>query len=189
MMFNEVYPETKEVSYDQFQDYVESGGHIYDGSAIKQFIDAANGKLDYTYLSRQFERLEDSLGQELFLNMIVTGNKPFSDALFKNVEKILESDKSIKTPLDFEKDDSKLNYLLSLYRFKFDSKYSIPDIYIKDENQHTQVITDLSSTDKFDGLVRKILKDQEPNRLDLRYPSIVSGLAHETSKIFGMVKM
>lgn len=103
MMFNEVYPETKEVSYDQFQDYVESGGHIYDGSAIKQFIDAANGKLDYTYLSRQFERLEDSLGQELFLNMIVTGNKPFSDALFKNVEKILESDKSIKTPLDFEK--------------------------------------------------------------------------------------
>ncbi len=184
MMFNEVYPETKEVSYDQFQDYVESGGHIYDGSAIKQFIDAANGKLDYTYLSRQFERLEDSLGQELFLNMIVTGNKPFSDALFKNVEKILESDKSIKTPLDFEKDDSKLNYLLSLYRFKFDSKYSIPDIYIKDENQHTQVITDLSSTDKFDGLVRKILKDQEPNRLDLRYPSIVSGLAHETSKNF-----
>ncbi|HFF4545594.1 TPA: DNA primase, partial [Acinetobacter baumannii] len=79
---------------------------------------------------------------------------------------------------------SKLNYLLSLYRFKFDSKYSIPDIYIKDENQHTQVITDLSSTDKFDGLVRKILKDQEPNRLDLRYPSIVSGLAHETSKNF-----
>ena len=184
MMFIEAFPVTKEVSYPEFQDYVESGGHPYQGSALNQFVEEAEGKLGYAYISRQFEQLENKLGQELFFEMMTTGNKPFADALIKNVEKILENDKNLKTPLDLQEGESKTNYLLTLYRYKYDAKYTVPSAYLKDEVDNNQTLDNLKITDKFDQQLKKILKDQEPNRLDLRYPSIVAGLAHETSKNF-----
>ncbi|WP_368571965.1 LPD1 domain-containing protein [Acinetobacter junii] len=168
VMVNTINEDTSEIDEIYFRRYVETGGEINHTNQLSKYEIPPHAKLENAFYT--FEKVT---GQDGFFQIIRNGSG-FKDQIQKVIEKLnlsLEIQKNI-TP---EKE-------ISYFRASYDLNYK--DLELNDlENKSDNVISESSIkiTERFDLEYKKQIKQDQPERLDLRYPQILQNLTHETS--------
>lgn len=168
VMVNTINADTSEIDEIYFRRYVETGGEINHTNQLSKYEISPHAKLE-----NAFYTFENVTGQDGFFQIIRNGSG-FKDQIQKVIEKLnlsLEVQKKL-TP------ENEISYFRAIY----DSNYK--DLELNDlENKSENIISEssINITDRFDLEYKKQIKQDQPERLDLRYPQILQNLTHKTS--------
>lgn len=176
-IINKMIPETNQINKIYFNNFSENGGVI---SPTNQL---SNYELpDFDALQKTFSNCEEAVGsRELFL-MLLGQNRGLSENLQKSVGKALEKNLELKSIKDVDADQT-ISYYLQLYRSQNDSSFKIDNSFFKNETYSHSEVEKIVFEPKqiFDKEIRLLIKNQQPDKLDLRYPKILQNLTHEKS--------
>ncbi|WP_173912981.1 LPD1 domain-containing protein [Acinetobacter sp. Marseille-Q1618] len=178
-LLNKFNPEIGDLFLSQFIEYSKTGGRISEQNRLRKF-----DLPDYKNLHHVFERSQEVTGADGFLNMLLGEVQLLQDQAHKAVKKLISQNEILPySELDREK-ISFLSYRLQLFRLLNDSNFKIDnDLKVSNEDRENES-ENLNASTKFERELRIIIKADQVDRLDLRYPEILQDLTHQHSQNF-----